>query len=305
VVAGVDAKIIIGFDERAESLDALALGRQLAELTAAGVLVATVLPSETGAREGLDEEARRIFAPARSGLGGLSVETRACQGGAPARSLRSLAETEPASVVVVGSSSRAKTGHVLMGSVAEGLLRHSACAIAVAPRGLATGANRGIQAIGVAFDNSPESHAALGQAARLAGARGATLRVISVVEPHQDVDERRLVARRLQEVVDTLPKGLDVHLRLAVGLPVQQLAAETQSLDLMILGSRRYGLLRQTLVGYVSGGLLHGASCPVLVVPGPASPGEVSCGTSQRPRTAPALTGAKSAHADVEQISAS
>ena len=55
----------------------------------------------------------------------------------------------------------------------------------------------------------------------------------------------------------------DVH----VGDPVKVLSARSRNVDLLVCGSRGYGLLRQVLLGGVSGELLRHAECPLLVVP--------------------------------------
>ena len=52
-----------------------------------------------------------------------------------------------------------------------------------------------------------------------------------------------------------------------VGDPVDVLSARSNDLDLLVCGSRGYGLLRQVLRGGVSGELLRHAACPLIVVP--------------------------------------
>jgi nucleotide-binding universal stress UspA family protein len=45
------------------------------------------------------------------------------------------------------------------------------------------------------------------------------------------------------------------------------LSARSRDVDLLVCGSRGYGLLRHVLLGGVSGELLRHAECPLLVVP--------------------------------------
>lgn len=313
-------RIIIGYDERPEARDAVALGRQLAEAMGAQPLLVTVVsydPSFMGREifeHALAEDAAQIFAPALEQLADLDVETRAYGGGSPARALHELAEVEGGELIVLGSTHRGPLGRVLPGSVAERLLHGSPCPVAVAPRGLASHGEKPMRVIGVGFDGSPESHVALDQAAELARAAGATLRVIAVVEPFvpsplgltapevasldpgedPDVRRRLILSSRLDAALESLPEDVEAAGSLLFGAAVEQLADQTQELDLLVLGSRGYGPLRRVLLGDVSARLMRCASCPVLVVPRGAHLAEASGvgrGFSEHPETAAARSG--------------
>jgi nucleotide-binding universal stress UspA family protein len=51
------------------------------------------------------------------------------------------------------------------------------------------------------------------------------------------------------------------------GDPAERLIAASEKLDLLVTGSRGYGPLRAVLAGGVSGRVIRGAHCPVIVVP--------------------------------------
>lgn len=74
--ANVTGTIVIGYDGREVSLDALALARLLAETTGARLLVAAVFPYEVrhmgldAYRHALDEDRRRVLVPVLDQLGG-------------------------------------------------------------------------------------------------------------------------------------------------------------------------------------------------------------------------------------------
>jgi nucleotide-binding universal stress UspA family protein len=113
----------------------------------------------------------------------------------------------------------------------------------------------------------------------LARAGRATLRVITVIQPDRQPAEVRDIERSVEAVVGSAPRDLRVEHRVVFGAVTERLLLETEGLDLMVLGSRGYGLLHRILIGYVSRGLLRSSSCPVLVVPGPPYQGEITAGT--------------------------
>jgi nucleotide-binding universal stress UspA family protein len=200
-----------------------------------------------------------------------------------ARGLHYLAEDEGAELVVVGSTHRGALGRVVPGAVGERLLHGAPCAVAVAPVGFARRAPR-LERLGVAVDGSPESRAALASAVGLAGASGAELRVLTVVEwtnpaggtflgAHTGYDDtvahlRAARRRDHKAALAEVPADVRVDGRLLDGEdPVRTLCAAARDLDLLVLGSRGYGPLRHVFLGGVSTGVVDGAPCPVLVTP--------------------------------------
>jgi nucleotide-binding universal stress UspA family protein len=64
-----------------------------------------------------------------------------------------------------------------------------------------------------------------------------------------------------------LPAGVRAVAACLEGEPSERLIAASEKLDLLIVGSRGYGPLRAVLTGGVSGRVIRGAHCPVIVVP--------------------------------------
>jgi nucleotide-binding universal stress UspA family protein len=64
-----------------------------------------------------------------------------------------------------------------------------------------------------------------------------------------------------------LGAGLGTEAVVLEGDPVECLTEASADLDLLVVGSRRYGPVRSALLGGVSGPLTERAQCPVLVVP--------------------------------------
>ena len=123
--------------------------------------------------------------------------------------------------------------------------------------------------VGVAFDGSPESAAALAAGHALARLAQATLRVIAV-EPsalHRPVGHRGALpdrlARRCAELGDDIEvESVDLH-----GDPARELARASERLGLLVCGSRALGPLRRVMLGSVSAAVMRSAACPLIVVP--------------------------------------
>ena len=282
--------IVAGFDPSPSGYDAVALGRQLATAAGARLIVAHVYLEAVSAIEVMPppellaerrNEALARVERAHVVLEGFEPWEPVVYATEPAaRGLHEVAERAGAELIVVGSTHRHGAGRVIPGATAERLLHGSACPIAVAPAGWRGDA---IDTIGTGFDGSAESQAALAAAATLALASGASLRVLSVFEPPDPAnpifaltshgygeitsDLRAARQARLDQAVEALPHGLDARGQLIDGHPAEMLAAESDRLDLLVIGSRGYGALRATLVGSVAHSLTGSARCPLLLVP--------------------------------------
>lgn len=198
---------------------------------------------------------------------------------------------------MVGSSHRSSIGRILVGGTGERLLSGASAPVAVAPAGYA-GAGRAIQTVGCGFDGSQESQRALAWAAALARTAAARLRVLSVYERtlpaslavggglatasiNDVLREQR--EEELARAVSGLDAGIDASETLLDGDAIELLARESGELDLLVVGSRRYGPLRAVLLGSVSSALVRAAQSPLVVVPR-AADGESAPQGSTRPR---------------------
>jgi nucleotide-binding universal stress UspA family protein len=137
--------------------------------------------------------------------------------------------------------------------------------------------------IGVGFDGSPQSHDALAAGAELARALGAKLRLIAVGEPADrllpapdgaqpwpSVDDQRAASSHamIDRAVGVLAAtGLDVSGDVVHGFAHDGLQRFSDEVDVLVLGSCRYGPLRRILLGSTAEQLLDCAHCPVVVVP--------------------------------------
>lgn len=298
--ANVTGTIVVGYDEREVSRDAVALARLLAETAGARLLVATVFPYDARTMgldaygHALDEDGRRVLVPVLEELrGSVEADGEALGDHSAPRALHGLIEGSGADAVVLGSSQHAEIGRILAGTTAERLLHGSPCPVAVAPRGYRD-SEPGLRVIAVAFDGSPESRAALRLAGDLATRAGATVRVIGVLPGVAAAGPKAMQARtewraQLRDEVHDAASALPSELRalpiVAEGDPASVLLEHAeQGVDLLVTGSRAYGPVRRVLLGSVSSALMRAAPCPVLVVPRAESEGP-----ADRSATAPLL----------------
>jgi nucleotide-binding universal stress UspA family protein len=195
--------------------------------------------------------------------------------------LHTVADKRDVAAVVLGSSHRGPVGRVAAGRVAQRLLSDAPCPIVVAPAGFAARQPLGLAPIGVAFDGSPAASSALRTAARLARANRDPLVVISVHQRfafgYQAVAADRAfvsvnqqlrsdLADRLNTAVAELGMGDQATASLLEGDPAAVLADESETLGLLVVGSRRYGPVAAALFGGTACSLLRRSACPVMVV---------------------------------------
>lgn len=176
--------ILVGFDARDESKDALGLGSVLASGLGADLTVAHVVtppPPDvelavpgTGGRL-LDQARVAVSNEISSTTVGAELRVPVVSASSPARGLYELAESEDASLVAIGSTHRALLRSVEPGSVANRLVMGAPCPVAVAPRGWPAQAREALRTVGVGWCEDAESNSALRLAAQLAAQLDATV----------------------------------------------------------------------------------------------------------------------------------
>lgn len=283
-------KIIAGVDDPDRSRDAVALAARLARATGVDVEAVSAYPyddvagrsANSGFRRLLREEAEQRIATACEGIEAPDILYRTIADTHAARGIQDLALHDGGAMIVIASSHRGAMGRVLAGTVAERLLHGAPCPVAVAPKGYAERSDAPIETIGVAYDGSAESEAALTGAVAMARALGARLRVIGVLDTMiygtpalmsgpgfiaVPDDLRDRTRESLEQRVRDLPGDVAAEMVALEGDPEHELSEQTAKVDLMVTGSRGYGPHRAVLLGSVSGRLVRDASCPVIVVP--------------------------------------
>jgi nucleotide-binding universal stress UspA family protein len=283
-------RIAVGVDGFAEGRDAAVLAGALGRATGADVILVgvigdpVVIPLTGGSWTELRKRAEATLAQTRDELvpGARSVIITDVS---TARGLERVVAQEHCDVLVVGSTPDAQDGRVRIGRRARQLIGDAGCALAIAPRGLAGDPQRGLARIGVGYDGGPESEAALAFAGSLAGAAGAELTVRAAVDDqipalgvtglggaeviaeweqlvHADVERLRGGAVEAAKAV-----GVDARVGATRGRPAAALIELGEAVDLLVIGSRRWGAVARLVLGSTGEALAHDATCSLLVVP--------------------------------------
>jgi nucleotide-binding universal stress UspA family protein len=282
--------IAVGSDGLPRADDAVALGAAIASATGGrlslvGAFPASFLPVEgVTDRKTLRAEAMRTLRGQRDRLApGAFVHT--IVDASPARALRRFAQRARVDLVIVGSSHAAKPGHVAIGRTGRQLLYDAPFSLAAAASGLHE-PEPGLRAVGVGYNGAPEADLALEVAAELAAAARAKLLLRRVVEDrvpvlsgevwmtladwnheHMWEDERRKALVEAQAAASQLAIAAEVSA--TVGDPGYELRAFSKAVDLLVVGSRRWGRVARLVTGGVGETLVTDAGCSVLIVPRP------------------------------------
>jgi nucleotide-binding universal stress UspA family protein len=305
----VFSHILVGSDGRPGADDALALGAAIASATGArlsllGAFPPSFLPVEgVTDRKTLRAEATRALREQRHRLAPDAV-VRTTADPSPARALRHFAQRSRADLVVVGSSHSAAPGHVAIGRTGRQLLYDAPFSLALAARGVHE-RSPALRAIGVGHGGGPEADVALAVAAELARAAQAKLLLRRVAEDRVPVltgeqwigladwsHERMWEAERQKALAEAgaAASGLAVGAEVSatVGDPGYEMRAFSEAVDLLVVGSRRWGPVARIVTGGVGETLVTDASCSVLIVPRPAPSRRVRSGGGETRRPAAA-----------------
>lgn len=289
--------IVVGCDGSRQGRDAVALGAAIAGATDAslslvGVYSPSMFPiSGVSDRKTLRGQAMHWLWRERDELAP-GAHVQAVPDTSVARALRRCARQWQADLVIVGSDSLAAPGHAAVSRRSRQLLYDAPFALGIAARGISERALR-LRRLGVGYDLGPEADAALADAAVLARAADARLIVRRVVEDrvpeftdeewieqrdwnHERIWENARVNALVQAEEAVSRLGLPAVVSATLGDPGYELRALSEQVDLMFVGSRRWGPVARLVTGGVGETLVADARCSVIVAPRPAS----------RPRTA-------------------
>ena len=294
-------KVLVGVDGTSSARDAVVLARALAaagdpDVLLVGAYSDPLLPFPPGLRRDshLGRDVEQLLLEVRGELAP-SARTHVKADLSAGRALCHEVAHEHADLLALGSSRRVGDGRAGVGRTGRQVLHGAACAVALAARGIAAGAEPfALRRVVAGVDRSPESQAALARAHELAATAGAQLTAVAVVDDRLPatvapagmavelvqwddlVGAHREQAERLLTELDERIPGLATELR--VGDPAQELAAAAEHADLLVIGSRRWGPLARLVVGSTGEELVREAPCSLLLVPRPAEEAPADAG---------------------------
>jgi nucleotide-binding universal stress UspA family protein len=271
--------VIVGVEGRPTGRDAIALASRLVspegKLTLANVHPGELHPvyaATPGVLAEEREDSHELLERERA-QAEVDAELVSFVAASPGRGLHDLADERGADLLVVGSCSRGVLGRAMLGDDTRAALNGAPCAVAIATRGYAEHPLP-LARVGIAYDGSPESEAALGAARAVAAQHRSKLIALEVVSV-PTYSFSGLTPPALGETIDVLVTDAkerlraleDVEGRAVYGLPGEELASFGDDVDLLVVGSRNYGPLRRLVLGSTSDYLERHARCSLLVLP--------------------------------------
>jgi nucleotide-binding universal stress UspA family protein len=193
----------------------------------------------------------------------------------PSTALLSVAGS--AALLVVGSRGTHSVASGRLGSVSAACLRRAWAPVVVVPNDGRAFYDKWLTSrVVVALDGSPASLTALTWATAQAREWGCSLSPIVVSATYDElpigmrtqvrVARRDLTTIVAAQVADAGGADLEVHPRLLLGEPSEQLLAVVDPADLLVMGSRARGAVASLLLGSTSMSVAERALCPVVVV---------------------------------------
>ena len=205
---------------------------------------------------------------------GLTV-SRAVVLGDPVDAILAAASQDDVTMVVMASRGRGAVGRMLVGSVADAVVRTGPRpTLIVRPEYVRIPPRKTrFEQLAVGLDGSPAAEAALPLAGELASATGATLHMVRVEPAPNYAQEDTTASARayLMQARDQLPQSLSVETVVLQGNPAESLEelVVRERIDLMLMTTRGRGGLRRLLLGSTAEALVR-AGVPTLLLRTPA-----------------------------------
>jgi nucleotide-binding universal stress UspA family protein len=286
-------KIVVPLDGSTQSNAALPLVRTFARATGAEVtLVRIALDGESAS--GVAVEMGKIAQE----LAGSELKVDAVvRQGEPAREIHEVVRSERADLVIMRTHGRSGVGRIVMGSVAEQVLKESAVPVVL----LRPGGRRVNQfrTLLVPVDGSPGGAVALGAALELARTCGAAVHLLEVVvpipaylystfalngvayaDPIWDMEAEAAATTYVESLTRRVHEsGLEARGHVRVAASVADTIVRTtdeEGVDLIVMSSDALTGVARAFLGSVADAVVRRAHCPVLVLRRPRHPSETN-----------------------------
>lgn len=204
------------------------------------------------------------------------------RGGHAAREILAVADEQAADLLVIGTHGRGGVEHLLLGSVAEKIVRKAPCPVMVVPPASHPETGVLFSRILCPVDGSAASQDAVSFALSLARETDGELMLLYVVEPVPasgefgalDVEEYRRLGEAHAKTV--LAAAVPAEVRewcrvrelVSTGKPSERIveAARTSQADVIVMGVRGRGAIDLMAFGSTTNDVIRRAACPVLAV---------------------------------------
>lgn len=197
-------------------------------------------------------------------------------------------------LVVMSTHGRGELGRLVLGSVADRMIRAAAVPIVLVREAMPV-RRSGLQTLLVPVDDSVVSKAAIPVAVALARQTGATIDLVRVFEPASAanigiapglspayaeliIESERAGLTKARRSLDQMAaemraNGVRVSWEIRSGRTADEIVrmAETTAADLIIMATHGRGGIRRFVLGSVTDDVLQRGTTPILVVPGSAS----------------------------------
>lgn len=229
------------------------------------------------------EQAERDLAAARERARAAGVPADAAvRGGYPAREILAVADEMEADLVVIGTHGRGGVEHLLLGSVAEKVVRKARCPVMVVPPSAQGGADVRFARILCPIDGSESSADAVSYAVSLARETDGQLILLAVVEPvpsggefgSLDTEEfqrigeahaQTILTAALTPAVREWCQHEEVVAHGKASERVLAIAADRHA-DVIVMGVRGRGAIDMMAFGSTTNDVIRRATCPVIAV---------------------------------------
>jgi nucleotide-binding universal stress UspA family protein len=218
-------------------------------------------------------------APSAGGSEGLVVHHRTRIGESPAEEIVAYCEDEDIDVVVLGTLGRTGLRRLLLGSVAERVVREAPCPVLTVPL---RSPGQSVARILAAVDLSEFSLSTLAHARDFAELHGAHLDVLHVLQeviipsaygpelapmvtPELEAQSRRA----LDQLVSDVGSGdVSIEAHVSIGYPATEILrfADEYGVDLIVMATHGLTGLEHFLIGSVTEKVVRKAPCPVFTV---------------------------------------